>query len=673
MRCIGRNIYLNRCKNNCNFLVCEFHRLQLLMIIFISIPTIFWTYIEISLWLFPGSSLSQQDINNLIEAQEKINNSKKEALYQAYNESKLDRQTTSNQIQLDLNHTRIISAYENKNITKLSTLIDSVYQIKTDDLDKIKGYVIASYFTKGEYLNACNLVMQRDSIRFDHNHSLKLDAARTIRYYSKKHGREAGIELTDSLIKKYSTKIISPLWTTISYYIVHAIEQGKHDEDFLSANMTSKVKEQVRTILADFPDDPYCSYGYYVLGEYENALQCNKGTRIKDVIIYAQAIQLLKQYRPYDFHDKRIKLLDSEVNESLELFYSYFEDSNNEKLPHFTNSIYYAAWLHAHKKEYKNALRLIKKYSDKATSYRLLSLKNSILIQLSNTIEIDSFSTVLDEYYKNERNYISANFLRKIAMKTNHSNVVKFIQTIETNEDDIIKYLDFKIRKQYLDNDIHILIEYLKESKYSLNTAKYINEYYLVLQLIKTKNFKQFLTNLKKLNRQVDNDVLLRYVEEALLRFKIKNQQYALSYIEIRKLINEGSFNRAQEKIEKFLEKYPNKDLTDDIIAEAIYINFESNRPLEGLNQLNDLILKFPKSNAIDNSFNTIANYYQKGCCCDSYERANMKTNCKLAIQYSQYIIDDYNISSYGKQAEKRIVQCRKTLRLNNNRNSVNN
>jgi hypothetical protein len=50
MRCIGRNKDFSRCRNYPKFLVCKKHRIQLIILLFITVPTIILTYDNLFHW-----------------------------------------------------------------------------------------------------------------------------------------------------------------------------------------------------------------------------------------------------------------------------------------------------------------------------------------------------------------------------------------------------------------------------------------------------------------------------------------------------------------------------------------------------------------------------------------------------------------------------------------------
>jgi outer membrane protein assembly factor BamD (BamD/ComL family) len=169
--------------------------------------------------------------------------------------------------------------------------------------DDGQGYVVATFYGAGQYEKAAREVLERDRGRPLNDYSLWSDMALSIRQYTRKHSLPAGLDLVEQLRKEYGSKLVSTVWCALPVEVILGLSTGEHRPSRLPFGRggrfgLSQGEHQgvadMEYVLRAHPRDAFAEFGYYYLGQYEQALEANDNVIIRDIILYAAGYEIYR-------------------------------------------------------------------------------------------------------------------------------------------------------------------------------------------------------------------------------------------------------------------------------------------------------------------------------------------------------------------------------------------
>ncbi|MFD2824460.1 tol-pal system YbgF family protein [Lacinutrix iliipiscaria] len=539
---------------------------------------------------------------------------------------------------------KIINFYEDDNIEECKELITEAFDLDelplngldevTLDEDEQVGYVVASHFALKQYDKAAQMVLKRNLNYKVWDQSLKLDLAKCIRYYSLQNGFIKGFDLVDSLLNKFpKNNIISKLWTVIPYEYLVDIELGKYNSRMRS-ELDQITYNNIEFILSNNPNEPFCGYGNYILGNFDDAISCNENVRIEDIIIYSMGYSLLDDFIsrleqqlesdeiPFFFSEWYEYISENTVtDEGLEKALSYFEKYVDiyKGAYHYNDSLFWIAWIQVQKHNFDKALSFLNRMecSEESgeNSNRVLALKSLIYDYLSQ----DEIVTDVNNAYRkcNSHKLEKFVYLESVFENLDYESQISMAKSGQID----ISFLFDRLGLAYRNEKPEIffmwyeLLKSISKSEYELEwLSLYTCEYEALKIDYENLSYQSYIDNLNRLCKDSSDFFHIKYLEIGLEHYKETIAQEKMIYLIIRKLVN---FNptRVEEFLKIAKEKIPNSTLLDDIYAEtvfAFYISIENEEKGELI--LNEMINEFKhkENNALDNALYWVVLYYMK-------------------------------------------------------------
>lgn len=559
--------------------------------------------------------------------------------------------------------------------------------------DEKLGLIVASYFATGEFDQAAIHVLERDKSRRSWDHSLKLDLAKCLRNYCLTHSFIEGIDFVDSLFEAYNSEIISPYWLTIPYKVVYNIEMGYHSSSDISYEIGEEETRNIQYLLKEKPFDTYCSYGYYVLGDYNSAINCNKESRILDLIYLATGEDLL-----YDLYARldlefdanfgqpiKDKTLIALANQSAYYFKEYL--AKFPKADSADDCLYYLALIYANLGDYTKAivtLDQIDYFGDGYSTTDKYELKEKLFKYVPKEALYENLREDLAKATKVKKIEYDKQLYLISALKS--LTVEERINLISEAVDTSSAYLLLRHIKSLLDEGnleeglaVYDLANLKMGRRFKAliagkNDAQELADLFDALKVCENLNIsnypKKYLTAILTLkNKLRKRGLALHYIDRVLEDVpKFRNKGFAIDYLFYLKLriLVVDSPAEAEELIAYFLSAYPDSEFSDDFLAEQIYINlyedYELPRAEENLTLLLD---NYPEGNAVDNALNWISTYLEDICTSQGWHaESRRKTSCKRAISINQILLEQYPESKFYASVERRQKVCQKELGL---------
>ncbi|MDC8003994.1 hypothetical protein POV27_08015 [Aureisphaera galaxeae] len=556
----------------------------------------------------------------------------------------------------------VVEAFEYENMTKLRESIKEAFEVDSLDYDEMLGYVVAGYVGLKDYANATKMVLERDKSLPEYNHSLKLDIIYCLRNARLRHGAEYAENLADSLKGEYGNKIITNVWAHTPYSIATLMEKGIHPRYLLTQYVSDASRDRLREVIDD--NDPYCSYGYYLIGDYEKALSCNPNSRIKDILIYASGYEKVKQFYEQksekDFSLAVISFMSGEndvtrrekslLQEAIQFFSQYANNPSYSELPHYDDSLYWMAWCYAQMDDNERALEVLRGLNEGDYVRQKTSLEPVLISRMGNNVSRENLDYVLGNVLNSRGFHWDTRNFRTLISRMDNSAILAIIQEYPEKASHGVNYfLKEKMNKNWFDENTLQLCNSLLSGNYRISEEirKTAEQGVLLGELKTTNDVNRFLALQKELTYNISPSTLAEEIENGMQRFSNSNKMDYLHYLLIRKLVVADP-TKVEAKVAEFMDNYPDSDLADDALAEGIY-NFFKNLedPNKGLNLFNTLLLNYNNTNAVDNVIYHIADFYNKECCCSYYESSNMAYSCRTAVKYADIIVQKYPESSY--------------------------
>jgi len=655
MRCFGRTVRLNRCKNECKFLVCKKHKFQPFIFLFYTIPTVILLYNGIFALINPKEEKEKVDIYTFHDNLSPQTQQQTKTLQQ----KKISK---NSELQ------KIIDLYEKGDTIKSEKLVEEFFCRKINNYDEYLGYIVASYYETGSYKKAAIKVLERNKTRAKWDHSLKLDFSKCIRAYRLKYSLPQAFDLIDSLKTTDKSQIISYVWPSIPTDIVHIMEKGVHDAFSLDLLDEENIKE-IKYFITKYNNDYYIDYGYYVLRDYDKVINKNK-SRIYDLCIYAKNYDILKKlygkysydeyFSPYDFITKK-KFSKDDIalaKEVIKQFNFYIEQY--PKLKHADDACFWIGMLNTNIGLYDEAIKALNNvinygngdYITIAERYKILFSQN-VSSEFSDKLFKLQKTTTFNRYFYENILY-------------HHYNKFSLAELIDTtitnNRNDLLTlYIELLCEHNNYDKAIKIYETYIDNDSVPILRNKLNKDFTSIIELKNTTKINEAIDIIVDVKNYRKNRILALYlIDYCLNKFENSNKIDYIHYLKIRTLIILNP-KIVGEETNKFLVKYPKSQYADDVMCELLSVQVNIFNNLEkGLEIYNRLKANYPNRNAVDNALNFIAEYYYKH---SSKYFSNYASNCNKCIEYSEQILQKYPISSYREVSKIRIDKCKDILK----------
>lgn len=338
----------------------------------------------------------------------------------------------------------IITNYENNqfnlsNDTKKDIEIEFDVSNLTDD--EYLGYVIAAYYAVGMKSKAIELIMQRDISIPNWNYHLIVDLI-----YCLPDKNQDRIEKIKELRSKHRSKILSYVWAVTDPNTIYDVFNSQHNERNIRKK-GSKEYTEIKEVIKLYPKDPFLDFAYYLIGEYQLAIDYNPVSRFSDIYLFALYKEGFRKNLPKKsefipgLQENLFKPISNKkqinyINKKINNLKNYLENYGNTF--HRFDMCFYLGWLELkldHKKEAYIWFEKAKTNSDiefiqtiQISILNKLSLKDQIyLIEQRNIIEQSKYS----EYYLSKQELLF--FIDKIVGLPPESALQEIRKTTDIN------------------------------------------------------------------------------------------------------------------------------------------------------------------------------------------------------------------------------------------------
>jgi len=623
----------------------------------------FFLLVSTSIWIFLvlfKTGPNQID-NKYILIEPQINNSQEiephlKSKYQGYYNN-LNEQSNNRFYE------KITELYNSKDFDLLKHQISSTFKVEIEDLseDDILGYVVAAFFGQKKYKEAAETVLIRNENRKVWDHSLKLDFSKCIRFYSLQNGFSYGCNLVDTLKLKYKENIVSKLWTSIPFEIMANIESGVHN--YSGPNIDKITSNNLKTILQDSTSHRYCDYAYYLLKDYDKALNCSTNSRITDVVLYARSklfcdsleMELQKSQSnkkdsdTYWYSSSIDYNLVSEVPINSKSFDSSLNDlllirDNFKKAHHYEDAILLSTWMYFQKHQYKNALINLNHIdlSKSRNKSLILNTKNKIYT-LDATIDIiEDFEVTYNSMQK--KPVYNSNYLDNLLDNVGKEESENLVLSGKISSSYLFDLLDYKYKTGSIE-EFTQYYELVNQSKLSTKDRKYFQrvfgEQYIFLKKDVSKlKFNEFIATVDSI-QGFSSYLYRKSLKRGLDIFQSEEYKEIILYKLLREDVNQSPSN-CSKYLTELIKIKPDSDLLDDFYAEVIFANYiHIGDEEKGEFYLNEMINRFKdkQNNALDNALYWVTMWYMD----DGYFswRPNPKSR-KKALHYKDIFFEMY-------------------------------
>ncbi len=669
MTCIGRTKNFKRCRNITKFPFCKAHRFQWIKFAGLTIPSVFALYFglykEFIRPLFYKESITEFLIRVETSINENSNFIVPNKVFKPYQEEgKVENEMPDFSSGKDAEHDLLLitECYENSKHKEAKRIIEKRFDVKLKTVDDYLGYIVSSYFGCGKFDKAAYIVLERDRARKPWDHSLKLDFAKCIRNYYLVSSLPEAISLIDSMKKKYTSNFISCFWACIPYAILCNIEHGENNRERIRYEFDNKSRKEMEYLLKKYPSDPYCSYGYYILGDFKNAIDCNKNSRIIDLCNYAFAENIQKfiinKYFIYAVSSKYSEVFFNQpiadkkdlkyVTEAINSLVSYYAGDTLNVYHNYVPPL--IGWFYSCTGNYEKALDWLEEvpYSDDV----YFTFKINLLKKIDKEAAIyflTEHKNVNDQNFDFSRNRSEYTFIAMDCLPVND------LATFLKNKGDkknrlVIQYFLREVISGQIERSIHVfqaLIEknallsgefekYIKSDTnayMTFNTFKQAKLYFDASGDQKDFSYRKLTsTILFEKNVRYNRTLAFILIQQGLKYFTLQNQKEYLLYLKIRTLTVLEPLS-VEEEVQEFLKEYPAGEYADDVLAELIYVQFNILKyPEKGIRNLQVLMSKYYGRNACDNGYKVMAEYFFENAYVEisPYNRKNRNLNYEI-------------------------------------------
>lgn len=552
-------------------------------------------------------------------------------------------------------YNKITKFYQEGKLEESKRLINNTFKLKKDSIndDGYLGYIVASYFALKKYDKAAKMVLNRNKNHKIWDHSLKLDLAKCIRFYSLQNGFVSGFSLIDTLKTLYTKhNIISKLWVVTPYEHLVDIENGKYDPNLLEKIDLISLNN-IRFVLSNDSKDPYCSYANYIIGDYDKVLNCGLNNRLDDIIKYSQGYKIIDNmvkdiinnfsieegeyiyFNKYNYISKKV-ISSEKLNIAIKYFKDYIKLYPNGY--HINDSLFWIAWIYSQKHQYKSSLKFLNQinYSNnEKNKSRVLKFKSSLYNFLDKTIIKEDINLT---YKRLSNSKISnSNYLRSIFKKLDFKSQLNLAKSNKIDN----YYLLNELSRIYYDGNLNnfiIWFELIRELKLNKYERKILSHYECEYKSLTIKfeeiNYKKYLDRIKSSCSESSAYFTIKYLEKGLNHFKKTKAKESIIYKIVRILVNHNP-SRVNEFLDIMKKEIPESNLLDDVYAETVfayYISIQNEEKGELI--LNEMIDKYrdKQNNALDNALYWVVIYYfKKGYLNDIYN------NSSARVKYRKY------------------------------------
>ena len=532
-----------------------------------------------------------------------------------------------------------IKAYESDDLQTCSNALGSYFgKAGFSNLDEMLGYVVAAYGALELYESAAREVLKRDQRRQPWNYAMKYDLMICLQNYAKKYGLEEGVALTERLKKEFGNKMASPILLVLPKWKMSFLQQG-----VLVAYDIYKDKNELNDMLLPFidrfPKDTFIDHAYYSIGQPEKALEINPKGLIRDVLLYNIGYNVIKKIskeeRRLEAIDKRGRLdyissqplflekleyvdLNGMEKETVERAYQYFK-KYVEEFPHrplADDAAYWLAWLDFQYERFDDAIVWIKKSKVLGNKdyHQQLGFSGSLEIEMTPFLNVKQLEMMSVEAkdFDYEREKIVINLVDRLP----YAEALKILEEPKYKPYEV-EALFHLAKREYRDLAFVNALEAAKLAK-AKGSGKNGDHISFIIQKIeelidlgeipKAELFTKVASGLK--THFKDRKMTFQFIDNAVKQFGDQEDLSTLLYLKTVLLVNSNPA-KVEAVVEEMLAKYTGSKLSDDALAELIYIQSMVLPELPKAEaNLERMFSLYPNRNALDNATNWVAKAY---------------------------------------------------------------
>jgi outer membrane protein assembly factor BamD (BamD/ComL family) len=586
---------------------------------------------------------------------------------------------------------KIISFYESGKKDDLYKMVE--YSFKTNKIsneDEVHGYVIAAYTGTKNFKQAAVEILKRDKLRSIKDLSLKEDLAHVLRNYYILNGLYDTVNLIESLKKEYGNKIISYFWALTPIEMMRNLRDDIHYLNFEDVNT-----KEIKSMIQKFPNDKYIDYAYYMLEDYDKALEVRPSSDIKDILLYSSAYKVIKLIEENIFNinndlKEKNKISPIEINKAINNFKKYIELFPKNRQA--DDAAFWISYLYLYKEDISKSLYWLAKieeygnkdFLDKKDYHTLdlLNLKNKkfqinymdssndecIKTTIFKNIVPEMKSTDLEKFIKSEKfdmtlyNVGIVYLLRKYIEEFELKKIEKLMSDLEYDNfyDKLEDKCDYYGHKDFFIN-LKKQLTLISEAREKNTFTEYAKTAILLRKKFHYSLSKVFLDeSISKFSNNLNVDYLL-YLRILALRdndFLIRSNKY--DYL-----------NLLDKYTNEFLNKMPDSNYADDILAEKMYIELiiynnlpKAKKTLEYLFKNYNHSVFFSKGNALDNALNWLAYYHLNNC--DSFfsdDKNYLEAECLESKKIYTEIKEKFPYTRFNDYANENLEYIEKRIK----------
>lgn len=585
---------------------------------------------------------------------------------------------------------KIISFYESGQKDDLYKMVE--YSFKTNKIsseDEVHGYVIAAYTGTNNFKQAAVEILKRDKLRSVKDLSLKEDLAHVLRNYYILNGLYDTVNLIESLKKEYGNKIISYFWALTPIEMMRNLRDHIHYLNFEKVNT-----KEIESMINKFPNDKYIDYAYYMLENYDKALQVRPNSDIKDILLYSSAYKVIKLIENNIFNlnnnlKENNKISPTDINKAINNFQKYIELFPKNRQA--DDAAFWISYLYLYKEDISKSLYWLTKieeygnkdFLDKKDYYTLdlLNLKDKkFQINYMNSSNDECIKTTIFKNIVPEMKSIDLEkFIKSEKFDMNLYNVGivyllrKYIEEFELKK---IEKLMLDLENDNFYDKIEDKCNYYGHKDFFINLKKQLT---LISEAREKNTFTEYARTAILLRKEFHYSLSKVFLDESISKFSNNLNVDYLSYLRILALRDNDFLIRSNKYdyldlldkyTNEFLNKMPNSSYADDILAEKAYIELiiynnlpKAKKTLEYLFKNYNNSVFFSEGNALDNALNWFAYYHLNNC--DSFfsdDRNYLELECLESKKIYTEIKEKFPFTRFYKYADKNLEFIEKRI-----------
>lgn len=504
----------------------------------------------------------------------------------------------------------------------LRELIYRVPEFEKGIMSEVKiNYIVPILMSEGNYLDALRIVQEKYKTETESSHRFLFDTVYLEHYLYVNQGFDEAKATIDTLRETYSNQDLSYIWFGVTQKNFYDLRDNGYCVPFEEGSEEYRFLSQ---LVKDYPEEPFMDYAYYFLGDYETIIEAFQESPIYDRAMYARANRAYDEawgeweegYKHVDkvkmdeaegyFFEYLKTYIDSDyayyaVRKMLTLYNNYFAQTGDDS-------------------GYYDLLYLVQ--DSKNETYRLDVVKDYM----------EYISSIMEREYKQTRHIVEQSEERDRLIEGIESEPIR--NTIKTG----LAHNAFNHDQLELAMAYFLDVEY---GYYDRWDEQRVDILYHVLRYSNKdseENLYQIATTLKE---NQEYELALEYYDKAKAKTSDDEQR---SRIE---MMRAGCYRKLEERdkmlavYEDIVETLPKTQYADDALAEVgvYYLLYERDeeaaRPY-----FEQVIDKYPGTNAVDNAYNWIAWSYIE-------ERDD-----EAALKVYEELLQEYPDSEFGINAQ---------------------